>query len=99
MVASCNRRWCFVKKAMIIDVAKASGTRPTTSRAFQNLFARYEHSVATVGRLTQQNMALAQQNAALTRDVKRNARLLEIEIPPQLLQEEENEMVRLNLKC
>jgi len=68
-----------VKKAMIIDVAKASGTRPTTSRAFQNLFARYEHSVATVGQLTQQNMALAQQNAALIRDVKRNARLLEVQ--------------------
>ena len=68
-----------VKKAMIIDVAKASGTRPTTSRAFQNLFARYEESVATVDQLTQQNMALAQQNAALTRDVKRNARLLEVQ--------------------
>jgi hypothetical protein len=47
---------------------------------FQNLLARYEESVATVGQLTQQNMALAQQNAALTRDVKRNGRLLEVQI-------------------
>jgi len=68
-----------VKKATIIDVANASGTRLATSRAFQNLLARYEESVATVGQLTQQNMALAQQNAALTRDVKRNARLLEVQ--------------------
>ena len=117
-----------VKKAMTIDVAKASGTRPATSRAFQNLLARYEESVATVGQLTQQNMALAHQNATLTRDVKRNGRLLEvrfysgtlsicnegqkilimlvilhlqlivskvqIEIPPELLEEEENELVR-----
>jgi hypothetical protein len=45
-----------VKKATIIDVAKASGPRPATSRAFQNLLARYEESVATVGQLTQ-NMA------------------------------------------
>jgi hypothetical protein len=67
-----------VKKATIIDVAKASGPRPATSRAFQNLLARYEESVATVGQLTQ-NMALAQQNAALTRDVKRNGRLLEVQ--------------------
>ena len=68
-----------VKKAMIIDVAKASGTRPATSRAFQNLLARYEESVATIGQLTQQNMGLAQQNAVLTRDVKRNGRLLEVQ--------------------
>ena len=36
-----------VKKGTIIDAAKASGRRPTTSRAFQNLMARYEESVAT----------------------------------------------------
>ncbi|CAD6343526.1 unnamed protein product [Miscanthus lutarioriparius] len=74
-----------VKKGTIIDAAKASGRRPATSRAFQNLMARYEESVATVDRLTQQN-------ATLTRDVKGNGRVLEIEIPPDLLQEEENEM-------
>ena len=68
-----------VKKGTIIDAAKASGRRPATSRAFQNLMARYEESVATVGQLTQQNMALAQQNAALTRDVKHNGRVLEVQ--------------------
>ncbi|XP_066337700.1 uncharacterized protein [Miscanthus floridulus] len=83
----------------IIDAAKASGTRPATSRAFQTLLARYEELVANVGRLTDQNNALVQQNAALTRDVKRNGRVLElilnkvqIEIPPDLLQVEENDM-------
>ena len=68
-----------VNKATIIDAAKASGTRPATSRAFQNLMARYEESVATIGCLTQQNAALAQQNATLTRDVKRNGRVLEVQ--------------------
>ena len=68
-----------VNKATIIDAAKASGTRPTTSRAFQNLLARYEESLANVGRLTEQNNALVQQNAALTRDVKRNGRVLEVQ--------------------
>lgn len=68
-----------VNKATIIDAAKASGTRPATSRAFQNLLARYEESVANVGRLTEQNNALVQQNAALTRDVKRNGRVLEVQ--------------------
>ena len=67
-----------VNKATIIDAAKASGTRPATSRAFQTLLARYEESVANVGRLTDQNNALVQQNAALTRDVKRNGRVLEV---------------------
>jgi hypothetical protein len=47
-------------------------------QAFQNLLARYE-SVATVSKLTQQNVALAQQNVVLTRDVKRNGRLLEVQ--------------------
>jgi hypothetical protein len=68
-----------VNKATIINAANASGTRPATSRAFQNLQARYEESVANVGHLTQQNNALVQQNAALTRDVKRNARVLEVQ--------------------
>ncbi|CAD6255812.1 unnamed protein product [Miscanthus lutarioriparius] len=88
-----------VKKGTIIDAAKASGRRPATSRAFQNLMAIYEESVATIGRLTQQNAALVQQNATLTRDVKCNDRVLELiinqvqtEIPPDLLQEEENDM-------
>ena len=67
-----------VKKGTIIDAAKASGRRPATSRAFQTLLARYEESVANVGRLTDQNNALVQQNAALTRDVKRNGRVLEV---------------------
>ncbi|CAD6224915.1 unnamed protein product [Miscanthus lutarioriparius] len=69
-----------VNMVTIIDAAKASGTRPATSRAFQTLLARYE-------------------NAALTRDVKRNGCVLElilnkvqIEIPPDLLQVEENDM-------
>ncbi|CAD6224917.1 unnamed protein product [Miscanthus lutarioriparius] len=81
------------------NLLMASGTRPATSRAFQTLLARYEESVANVGRLTDQNNALVQQNAALTRDVKRNGRVLElilnkvqIEIPPDLLQVEENDM-------
>ena len=68
-----------VNKATIINAAKANGTRPATSRAFENLLARYEESVANVGHLTQQNNALVQQNAALTRDVKRNARVLEVQ--------------------
>jgi hypothetical protein len=68
-----------IKKGTIIDAAKASGRRLATSRAFQNLMARYEELVATVGRLTQQNSALAQQNATLTRDVKRNGRVLEVQ--------------------
>jgi len=68
-----------VNKGTIIDAAKASGRRPATSRAFQNLLARYEESVAAVGRLTQQNTSLAQQNATLTRDVKRNCRVLEVQ--------------------
>jgi len=68
-----------VNKATIIDAAKASGTRPATSRAFQNLLAIYEESLANVGRLTEQNNALVQQNAALTRDVKRNGRVLEVQ--------------------
>jgi len=55
-----------VNEATIIDAAKASGTRPATSRGFQNLLARYEESLANVGHLTQQNIALVQQNAALT---------------------------------
>jgi hypothetical protein len=67
-----------VNKATIIDAAKASGTRPATSRAFRNLLARYQESLANIGRLTEQNNALAQQNAALTRDVKRNGRVLEV---------------------
>jgi len=67
-----------VNMVTIIDAAKASGTRPATSRAFQTLLARYEESVANVGRLTDQNNALVQQNAALTRDVKRNGRVLEV---------------------
>jgi len=67
-----------VNMVTIIDAAKASGTRPATSRAFQNLLARYEESLANVGRLTDQNNALVQQNAALTRDVKRNGRVLEV---------------------
>ena len=66
-----------INKGTIIDAAKASGRRPATSRAFQNLLARYEESLANVGCLTQQNIALVQRNAALTRDVKRNARVLE----------------------
>jgi len=60
-----------INKGTIIDAAKASGRRPATSRAFQNLMARYEESVATVDRLTQQN-------ATLTRDVKHNGRVLEV---------------------
>jgi len=68
-----------INKGTIIDAAKASGRRPATSRAFQNLMARYEESVATVGRLAQQNATLAQQNATLTRDVKRNGRVLEVQ--------------------
>ena len=40
--------------------------------------ARYEESVATVGRLAQQNATLAQQNATLTRDGKCNGRVLEV---------------------
>ena len=67
-----------VNKGTIIDAAKASGRRPATSRAFQNLMARYEESVATVGRLAQQNVALAQQNATLTQDVKCNGCVLEV---------------------
>ncbi|CAD6211431.1 unnamed protein product [Miscanthus lutarioriparius] len=69
-----------VNKATIIDAAKASGTRPATSRAFQNLLARYEESLANVGRLTEQNNALLIINK------------VQIEIPPDLLQEEENDM-------
>lgn len=68
-----------VNKATLIHAAKASGTRPATSRAFQNLMARYEESVANVGRLTEQNNTLVEKNAALTRDVKRNGRLLEVQ--------------------
>jgi hypothetical protein len=68
-----------VNKATIIDASKASGTRPATSRAFQNLLARYEESLANVGRLTEQNNTLVQQNAALTQDVKRNCHVLEIQ--------------------
>jgi hypothetical protein len=68
-----------VKKGTIIDAAKLSGRRLATSRAFQNLMARYEELVATVGRLTQQNSALAQQNATLTRDVKHNGHVLEVQ--------------------
>ena len=67
-----------VNMVTIIDAAKASGTRPATSRAFQTLLARYEESIANVGCLTDQNNALVQQNAALTRDVKRNGRVLEV---------------------
>ena len=68
-----------VNMVTIIDAAKASGTRPATSRAFQNLLARYEESLANVGRLTEQNNALVQQKATLTRGVKRNGRVLEVQ--------------------
>ena len=61
-----------INKGTIIDAAKVSGRRPATSRAFQNLMARYEESVATVDRLTQQN-------ATLTRDVKRNGLVFEVQ--------------------
>ena len=66
-----------VKKASIIDAAKASETRPSNSRSFQNLFRRYEEQVENNRRLTQQNAALTQQNAALTRHVKRTDRVVE----------------------
>jgi len=66
-----------VKKASIIDAAKASETRP--SRSFQNLFRRYEEQVENNRRLTQQNAALTQQNAALTRHVKRTDRVVEVQ--------------------
>ena len=68
-----------VKKASIIDAAKASETRPSNSRSFQNLFRRYEEQVENNRRLTQQNAALTQQNAALTRHVKRTDRVVEVQ--------------------
>lgn len=81
-----------VKKGPIIDSAKASEIRPSTSRSYQNLFRRYEEEV-------QNNRRLTQQNAVLTRHVKRTDRLLKfiakkanIVIPPDMLVEEQNDM-------
>ena len=60
-----------VKKGPIIDSAKANEVRPSTSRSYQNLFRRYEEEV-------QNNRRLTQQNAVLTRHVKRTDRVLEV---------------------
>ena len=48
-----------VNMASIIDTAKASETRPSNSRLFQNLFRRYEEQVENNQCLTQRNAALA----------------------------------------
>ena len=60
-----------VKKGPIIDSAKANEIRPSTSRSYQNPFRRYEEEV-------QNNRRLTQQNAVLTRHVKRTDRVLEV---------------------
>ncbi|WVZ49454.1 hypothetical protein U9M48_000816 [Paspalum notatum var. saurae] len=84
-----------VKKAAIIDAAKESAMRPSTSRAYQNLLRRYEEQVANNQCLTEENAALTQQNVSLSQHMKRSDRVLElichkvqIEIPPDLLEEE-----------
>ena len=61
-----------VKMASIIDTAKASETRPSNSRLFQNLFRRYEEQV-------ENNQRLTQRNAALTRHVKRTDLVVEVQ--------------------
>ncbi|KAG2649630.1 hypothetical protein PVAP13_1NG233100 [Panicum virgatum] len=81
-----------VKKGPIIDSAKANEIRPSTSRSYQNLFRMYEEEV-------QNKHRLSQQNAVLTRHVKRTDHLqmiidekANIVIPPDMLVEEENDM-------
>lgn len=88
-----------VKKAVIIDAAKESHIRPSTSRAYQHLLRRFEQQVANNQRLTEENVALSQQNQSLNQHIKRSDRVLElicrkvqIDIPPDLLEEEENDM-------
>ncbi|WVZ49455.1 hypothetical protein U9M48_000816 [Paspalum notatum var. saurae] len=65
------------------------------SPAYQNLLRRYEEQVANNQCLTEENAALTQQNVSLSQHMKRSDRVLElichkvqIEIPPDLLEEE-----------
>jgi hypothetical protein len=60
-----------VKKAPIVDAAKAGEIRPTTSRSYQSLWRRYEEQVAN-------NRHLTEQNVVLTRRVQRADRILEV---------------------
>lgn len=54
-----------LKKAPIVDAAKADEIRPTTTSSYQALWRRYEEQV-------ENNRHLTEQNVALTRHVKRS---------------------------